>query len=131
MFVHILLSLGILSKAYFANFFEGDKMNLTGEVVLLTGVLAVYCFWRMHATELKPALRRTLTILVCALVAGHLFAMGYDGWLQVKRWNGGLPPITLLSFFLVIPSLIVSLWTREERLLSSENGRVLQSTMDS
>src|SRR5574341_751097 len=76
-FLHIFLSLGILSKGYFAKFFSGDKMSLTGEVVLLMGVLAAYCFWRLQATRIKPALQRTLTILACALVAGHLFAMGF------------------------------------------------------
>jgi hypothetical protein len=112
-FVHVFLSLGILSKGYYGTFFEGDKMNLTGELVLLTGALGVYCFWRLQAAELTHELRRTLKILLCALVAGHLFIMGFDGWLQVKRWNGGLPPITLLSFLLVVPSLLISLHTKK------------------
>jgi hypothetical protein len=120
-FVHILLSLGILSKAYFHKFYSGDKLNLTGEVVLLAGVLAVYCLWRMHATELKAAVWRTLTILVCLLVAVHLFAMGYDDWFLVQKWNGALPPPTLISFFLVIAGLLLYLWTAKERIsLSSE-----------
>ncbi len=127
-FVHIFLSLGILSKGYFAGFFDGDKMSLTGEVVLLMGVLAVYCFWRLQTAEIKPAVRRTLTILTCALVAGHLFAMGFDGWLQVQKWNGGLPPITLLSFLLVMSSLIMFLWAREKQAsFPSEEGRVLNT----
>lgn len=130
-FVHIFLSLGILSKGYFSSFFGGDKMSLTGELVLLMGVLAVYCFWRLQANEIKPAPQRTLTILAHALVAGHLFAMGFDGWLQVQKWNGGLPPITLLSFLLVISSLIIFLRVREERVsLASEEVRVLPSGID-
>ena len=96
-------------------------MNLTGEVVLLSGVLAVYCLWRRHAAKLKPAVWRTLTTLVCLLVAVHLFAMGYEEWLRVQKWNGALPPITLLSFCLVIACLFVSLWSAKERLsLSAE-----------
>jgi hypothetical protein len=131
-FVHIFLSLGILSKGYFAKFFSGDQMSLTGEVVLLTGVLAVYCIWRAQANELKAAARRTLTILTCALVSGHLFTMGYDGWLQVKKWNGGLPPITLLSFILALSSLIVFVWAKEASVsLSLVNDRVLQTEIDS
>ena len=125
-FVHVLLSLGILSKGYFANFFEGDKMNLTGEVVLLTGALGVYCFWRLQSVELNAALRGTLTTLLCALVAGHLCTMGWDGWLQVKRWNGGLPPITLLSFLLIVPSLLISLRTQEAPAAPPAGSSVLQ-----
>ncbi len=131
-FVHILLSLGILSKGYFASYFDGDKMSLTGEVVLLRGALASYCFWRLKATGVSPALQRTLTLLACGLVAVHLFAMGFDGWLQVQKWNGGLPPITLLSFLLVLSSLAVFLWTREKHPSSSSaKGHILPSGADS
>jgi hypothetical protein len=122
-FVHVFLSLGIFSKGYFASFFDGDKMSLTGEVVLLMGVLAFYCFWRLRSNEIKPAVQRTLTILACILVAVHLFAMGFDGWLAVQKWNGGLPPITMLSFFLVISALVVYLRSREKSIdFSSEEG---------
>ena len=105
-FIHVLLSLVVLSKGYFARWFEGDKMNLTGEGMLLMGVLAVYCFWRLAADEILPSARRAFTTLACALVASHLLIMGYGGWLQVQKWHGGLPPITLLGFCLMIGSLV-------------------------
>ncbi len=118
-FVHVLLSLGILSKGYFASYFDGEKMSLTGEVVLLMGVLAAYCFWRLRTPGEKPALRRALTLLACSFVAVHLFTMGFDGWLHVQKWNGGMPPITLLSFLLVISSLAVFLRAGWRRLSAS------------
>ncbi|MCM2358190.1 MAG: hypothetical protein NDI77_08570 [Geobacteraceae bacterium] len=114
--VHVLLSLALLSQGNYPKFFEGDRMNLTGEGMLLLGVLAAYCFWRLGATELQLSLQRTLTRLACALVAGHLLIMGYGGWLQVEKWHGGLPPITLLCFLLAAFSLIVFLGAREKRL---------------
>jgi hypothetical protein len=130
-FVHIFLSLGVLSKGYFASYFSGDKMSLTGELVLLQGVMAVYCFWRLGRAGIKPALRRRLTILACALVGGHLFTMGFDGWLKVQKWNGGLPPITLLSFLLVIAGLIMFLWVRERSVsFSSPQDLALNSGID-
>jgi len=115
-FVHILLSLALLSKGNYPKFFESERMNLTGEGMLLMGVLAAYCFWRLGATRLQVSLQRTLTKLVCALVAGHLLIMGYGGWLQVEKWHGGLPPITLLCFLLATFSLIVFLGAREKHL---------------
>lgn len=127
-FIHVLLSLGILSSGYYVSFFDGDKMSLTGELVLLMGVLAVYCFWRLHATKIKPDLRRTLTILASALVSGHLFAMGYKDTLNVQKWNGGLPPMSMLSFLLAASSLIMFLRAKEKHVsLSSEEGPVLDS----
>jgi hypothetical protein len=131
-FVHVFLSLGILSKGYYVNFFAGDKLSLTGEVVVLMGVLAVYCFWRLQAAGLKPAVRRALTILACLLVAGHLVAMGYNDTLQVQKWNGGLPPMSMLSFFLVLSSLAVFLRAMVRRGPSSSGeGCALSPEMDS
>jgi hypothetical protein len=131
-FVHILLSLGILSKGYYINFFDGDKMSLTGELVLLMGALAVYCFWRLQASAIKPAVRRTLTILASALVSGHLFAMGFKDTLHVEKWNGGLPPMSMISFLLAISSVVVMLLTREQHsMISHEEDRALPSPDES
>ena len=106
LFLHVLLSLAILSKGYYAKFFDGERMNLTGEAMLLLGVLAAYCFLRLAADRIGAAARRKLTLSACALVAGHLFVMGYAGWPQVGKWHGGLPPITLLCFVLALLSLL-------------------------
>ncbi len=123
-FVHVILSLGILSKGYYVNFFNGDKMNVTGELVLLMGVLAVSCFWRLQKTGIEPPVRRTLAVLACTFVASHLFAMGFSDTLQVQKWNGGLPPMSMLSFFLAISSLIAFLRAKDTDVsLSVENMR--------
>lgn len=111
-FLHVLLSLATLSKGYYPKFFDGERMNLTGEAVLLLGVLAAYCFGRLAADQIGAAARLKLTLFACALVAGHLFVMGYAGWLQVWKWHGGLPPITLLCFVLALLSLLCFLKNR-------------------
>jgi hypothetical protein len=118
-FVHVLLSLGILSKGYYPHFFDVDRMSLTGELVLLMGALAVYCFWRLQSAALDRATRRTLTVLACTFVAGHLFAMGYEDTLAVQKWNGGLPPMSMLSFFIVVSGLVVLLMGKEKAAAAS------------
>ena len=131
-FVHVLLSLAVFNKGYFPKFFDGDMMSLTGEVTLLLGALGVYCFWRLLTFEMKPNLRRMLMATAAALVSGHLFVMGYDGWLQVQKWNGGLPPITLLSFLFVVPSFALLVRVSEKQLsFFSDNGRVMASKIES
>jgi hypothetical protein len=117
-FVHVFLSLGIFSKAYFHKLFSGDKLNLTGEVTLLFGVLAAYCIWRLNTRVMKTAEWRITTASVYALVASHLFAMSYDGWLQVQKWNGALPPDTLLSFLFVICGLMTFLRSKDGAFIS-------------
>ena len=75
---------------------------------------------------------RIMMVSASALVAGHLFVMGYDGWLQVQKWNGGLPPITLLSFLLVVAGFAVFMRVSEKHVsLFSNNGRVLASKIES
>jgi uncharacterized membrane protein YfcA len=117
-FIHVLLSLSILSKGYFDKFFDNGKMSLTGEATVFFGAMAAYCIWRLNTRGMKPAEWRTTTAAMYALVAGHLFVMGYDGWLQVQKWNGGLPPITLLSFLFVIYGLMTFLRSKEAELVS-------------
>jgi hypothetical protein len=119
-FIHIFLSLGTLSKGYFPKLFTADKMNLKGEIVLLLGVLTVYCFWRLRTAKLEPALSRTLTILMSVLLVGHISSIGLPGWLEFKTYSGGFPPISLLAFFLVLSSLAVSLWVRGRCILSDD-----------
>jgi hypothetical protein len=131
-FLHVLLALALLSKGNYPKFFDADRMSLTGEGMLLFGVLSAYCFWRLGASDIKPAIQRTLTTLGCALVAVHLLIMGYGGWLQPQKWHGGLPPITLLCFILAMYSLIAFQRTKEKHIpLSSAEGRVPpQAEMD-
>ena len=131
-FIHVIMSLAVFNKGYFPKWFAGDMMTLTGELTLLMGALGVYCFWRLLTFEMKPHIRRIMMTSASALVACHLFIMGYDGWLQVQKWTGGLPPITLLSFLLVVSSLAVFMRVSEKQeALFSESGRVLASNIDS
>jgi|ERR1039457_38104 hypothetical protein len=131
-FIHVIMSLAVFNKGYFPKWFNNDMMTLNGELTLLMGALGVYCFWRLLTFEMKPHIRRIMMTSASALVAGHLFVMGYDGWLQVQKWNGGLPPITLLSFILVVSSLAVFIRVSEKHeSFFSDNGRVLASKIES
>ena len=105
-YIHIILSLSILSKEYYPKFFGLEKMNLTGEITILFGVLAAYCYWLISHTS-EDFMHKILQILSSALIVGHLIAMGFNGWLRIEGWHGGLPPISLISFVLATISLIL------------------------
>ncbi len=100
-YLHILLSLAILSREYYPKFFEIEKMNLTGELTILFGVFAAYCLWRIRGNG------SILQIFASLFIAGHLIAMGFTGWLTVEKWYGGMPPISLLSFIFIMISVIL------------------------
>lgn len=105
--LHILMSLILYSQAYYGKFFIVDgKMNLTGELMLLFGILAAYAFWAIRGPVLDDKVRlRFLHLIASGLVALHLLVMGWAGWLKIDKWPGGLPPISLLSFIFAISSV--------------------------
>jgi hypothetical protein len=112
--IHVLLSLAILSSAYYPKFFGAEKMNLTGEITILLGVLATYCFWLAHSGRSISARRGTFQLLASLFVGGHLVAMGFRGWLSVEKWHGGLPPISLVSLVFAVVALALFSISREE-----------------
>ena len=113
--LHILLSLAILSSAYYPKFFGTDKMNLTGEVTVLFGILTAYCYWFARNGKSFFIRRWVIQLLAGIFVAGHLVAMGFGGWLEVEKWHGGLPPISLISFIFAMISLGLFLKTRKDK----------------
>lgn len=112
-YLHILLSLALLSSAYYPKFFGAEKMNLMGEFTVLFGVLAAYCFWITRSGKSVLMRLGIPQLLSSFFVAGHLVSMGFGGWLEVGKWYGGLPPISLISFVFAVISLALFLKARE------------------
>jgi hypothetical protein len=113
--IHVLLSLAVLSSAYYPKFFGTEKMNVTGELTILLGVLATYCFWLAHSGRSVSVGRGMFQLLASLFVVGHLIAMGLQGWLKVAKWHGGLPPISLVSLVFAVASLVLFSRSREEQ----------------
>jgi hypothetical protein len=113
-FVHVLLSLALLSKGNCPAWFDGDRLSLAGEGAASLGVLAAYAWWRA-GKGLDWALRRRASALGCLLLAAHVAVMGFRNWIQPARWHGGLPPITLLSFTAATVALFLFLRVKNER----------------
>ena len=105
--IHVLLSLSILSSGYYPKFFGAEKMNLPGEVAVLLGILAIYCYWLSHYVRTVPMRRGVFQVFASLFVAGHLTVMGFQGWLNVAKWHGGLPPISLVSLVFAVASLML------------------------
>ncbi|QGJ70973.1 Hypothetical protein PBC10988_26760 [Planctomycetales bacterium 10988] len=111
--LHVIISLSLLTPAYFGKFFHSSgMMNWQAETSMLCGTLSFLLLcWLFVATlqekkkakaaastSLLPGAGRTMLLLAGA----HVAFMGYAGWLKPKTWHGYLPPITLLSFVVVM-----------------------------
>jgi len=112
--VHVLLSLCILNSAYFPKFFNADKMNLTGELSILFGVLTAYCYACLRMGSLNRKGPGNLQLFSSLCLTGHLAIMGFSGWLTVASWPGFLPPISLISFICAFLSLLL-FWSSKNR----------------
>ncbi len=116
--VHILMAMVLLSPANYAKFFaESGKLNLTGEMTFLFGVLAYGCLL-IPAIATLPYMYEALGMArwltaqhmgygTLALACGHTLAMGYKGWFDLASWPGSMPPITLLGFLAALAALLV------------------------
>jgi len=114
---HVLMSLALLDPAYYAKFYAGAKFNLTGELSLSLGVLALWCFTLPTITSLpymyeELGAERWLRSQRAGyaglmLAAGHVLVMGVLAWLRPGDWPAALPPITALAFVVAMIPLVV------------------------
>jgi DMSO/TMAO reductase YedYZ heme-binding membrane subunit len=117
--VHSLISLIILRPDYYRRFFLGETLNLTGELTLLFGVLALIIFSIVAITSLPSVFEnmeyhRWKSIqrkgyLAFFLVMLHVFTLGMSGWLKSEDWPGGLLPISLIAFIIIFNVLLINI----------------------
>ncbi len=116
--IHALLSLSLLSPAYYGKYFDPDgRLNLEGEVAMVVGVVALFMLMGPAITTLPMMPKaiggqrwkrnQRLGYVALFLVVVHLVALGFEGWLAPAGWNGGLPPISLVAVLAALVPLLV------------------------
>ena len=119
-FTHLIMSVAILNPSYYPSFFYDEGLlNARGGLSLLAGVLS-FVFLLIYYISFKPDLKKQYKIIriitsreviLCVLffIGAHLFFFSYPGWITVYKWQGGLPPISLISFIILITGLVINL----------------------
>jgi hypothetical protein len=108
---HALLTLSILDEAHYAKLFENGKLGLFGQLSILSGVLVIVLFLYYHyhfsnTNNFTTVVKRITKVkLILLITLSHLFFLGVKGWLTPEEWYGYLPPITLISFVIVLITL--------------------------
>jgi DMSO/TMAO reductase YedYZ heme-binding membrane subunit len=116
--VHALLSLALLSPAYYAKYFLADgRLNLEGEVAIVVGVVALFMLMAPAITSLPMMPKaiggqrwkrnQRLGYVALMFVVVHLVALGLRGWLAPADWTAGLPPISLIAVVAALVPLFV------------------------
>jgi DMSO/TMAO reductase YedYZ heme-binding membrane subunit len=118
--IHAFFSVCILNPNYFGKFFSEDgRLNLTGELGLAVGVVALWAL-AMPAIATLPMMPKAIGgirwkrsqrmgYLCLILVAAHMLIFGFKGWLTPGKWPLGLPSISLLAFIALIIPVAVKL----------------------
>jgi len=116
--IHSFISLLLFSPEYYPKFFEAaGGLNLVGELSMLFGVLGLFIFSIVAITSL-PSVKNSVTYekwktaqrlgyLAFVFVLLHVFVMGFAGWMTPSHWPGGLVPVSLLAFIIILLALLV------------------------
>lgn len=113
--LHIILSFGLFSPEYYPKFFSGNLLTLLGELMLISGGIAIYSFYRIKKHKVHNTLSIRFELIGITAVSIHLVSMGIPGWFSPAEWHGGLPPISLINFVLVIIAGILYLNSKSTR----------------
>ena len=120
--IHVFMTLIMLNPSYYPKLYDGDMMNFKGELSMAMGVLSLF-FFTIPAITTLPFMQEAVGIkkwqtsqrigylgLLTALL--HVLVMGVSGWLDVQKWPGYLPPLTLISAVIAIVPLYLKLVKR-------------------
>ena len=113
--IHVLTSFAILTEARYPLLFTRGELSGFGLVCLGSGALAtalfavpavpaVYSIRRLAGALGTEGLRHAqqLGYVGLALTAVHALAVGLPNWFAPSRWPGGLPPISMISFWVCL-----------------------------
>ena len=105
---HAFLSLCLLSPAYYGKYFAPDgRLNLTGELALTLGVVALFLLMAPAIATIPMMAKaiggkrwkrgQRMGYVTLLLVVCHLVVLGLKGWLKPKGWPAWIPPISLVA----------------------------------
>lgn len=125
-FIHIFMSVSILNPKYYAAFFIDDgTLSLRGGLSLFGGILSFVLLWVYNISfktilnkdkKIKNKLTYRNFLIYGMLFSGvHLFFMGYTGWTTFNKWQGGLPPVSLISFVVFAFGYLVNIIGKKKK----------------
>ncbi len=107
---HIVITLVFFSEVHFPQFFNNDRLNMKGEIVLSSGVLSICIFCLPFIASLKVLGSRfyrerakeffTLSYISYLFAIAHVFIIGVENWMNWESWPMFLPPISLIAFII-------------------------------
>lgn len=117
--VHVMMSLSIMTPAYYPSFFDVESPAFTPlvELTIAMGTVSWILLFTLVIASI-PSVQMTMSRrywlrwqyvagMGAALLGGGHVLYGFSGWWAPGSWYGGLPPITFLSLLAVVVMLLV------------------------
>ncbi|MCC5927968.1 MAG: hypothetical protein JJU28_01870 [Cyclobacteriaceae bacterium] len=109
---HIVMSVFLSTPKYYPHFFEA-RGGFTWNFVFLysTGIMALILMAILWIASFQPAKRlagipwpnlKEIGYGIFALTAIHSVVQSIHKWTTPQEWPGGLPPLSILSFFIAL-----------------------------
>ena len=110
-FLHVMLSLVLLSPAYYERLFVEGRLTAAAGLSMLLGVVAAAAMAGGKGTRrAEDASGGPRNLALLALVVGfHAMLLGFAGWFAPSEWPGMMPPITLIAFLLGLAAVTIAL----------------------
>ena len=123
-FTHVFMSFMLFKPSIYAKFFDANGiLTLDAGLSMLGGVLAFIFLWiynvsfssnfRKDKDLISFITSRKVLLLAMFLAGGHIFFMGYKGWVVPSEWLAGMPPISLVTFVVFTIGYVINLLGRE------------------
>lgn len=110
--VHVVLSLTLLSPAYYENSFaQGKLTGAVGWSMALGAVAAAVMAGGKRTDGAQDTDGGVRKLAILTFVVGlHAGLQGFTGWFAPAKWPGMMPPITLISFLLGLAAVTIAFW---------------------
>ena len=107
---HFLVSLILLPQKYYVNHYLPDgrlcfdfKMAIISGVVTFAMLVLIYVYFTLpKKTGVNPKIFCCMSGILYFAMLSHVYFLGRHNWINSGQWYGGLVPITLISFVLLI-----------------------------
>lgn len=95
--LHIILSFGIFDPSFFGAWFDDGKLNLVGQLVLLTGALGALGMLETRLRKRKDGSGDWILLGASLFTLAHVAIMGAKKWIDPAGWPGGMPNMSLIG----------------------------------
>lgn len=108
--LHVVLSLTVLTPAYYEKFFWQGKLTAAAGWSMAFGAIAavLMAFNTRAYGDQRPNGKAKKVAILAVLIGLHAMLQGFAGWLAPAQWPGMMPPITLISFLLALATAAIA-----------------------